>query len=172
MRITIQPTGAHRYVVEAQDGEVHCHASDILHEKAFQVAFLEQNDRLWEPMGDNAFRDAITAALENATTKAAVSPERYITANLWDFVHFFRTEDAPGIHDGQALHRDGLVLFKLQSFEAFLQTRGHLLPSRQLSTILISIGCVKRGNTELGGAQVRPYAILPDVLEREYRNGR
>ena len=168
---TIHPTGAHRYVVEAQDGEVRCHPSDILSEKAFQIAFLEQNDQLWEPLGDNAFRDEIKTALANASTKATVSPERYVTANLWDFVHFFKTEDAAGIHDGQALHRDQYYLFKLQSFEAFLRTRGHSLTAIKLSRLLQDIGVEKRGNTMHAGKQVRPYAIHENVLALRYRDG-
>jgi len=175
---TIVESEERQYYMTVGDKRVHIpDAQALLSQSLFAQHVLNQVDRVWRPLQDSKYKEMMDALLEKAD-RIAPPPESdsisILTSCLFEFVHDNRI--AKGQNDmaffqGRVIWgQDELTaIFKLDKFMDFLRSRGHTqFTAKMVAKRLVQdMGVIGRGNTEVGGRQVRPYEVnLANLLQR------
>lgn len=66
MQITIHRSRAVKYEVETEEGYTDCTLDELKDETRFAVAYLNQNNRMWRPVGGQAFAKMVDRAFTSA----------------------------------------------------------------------------------------------------------
>jgi hypothetical protein len=177
---TIVMSSERQYFLTVNDKRVHIpDARTLYNQNMFAQEILNQTDRMWRTMQDAKYRDMIDALLADAD-KIDPPPDSdtfSIGLNaLNDFVHdrkIAKGQNDAALHQGRVIWSEDetTAIFRLDQFIAYLRSRGVTWTPNYTGKMLKNdYGVLTRGNTEIGGRQVRPYEVnlqnLRDLVKK------
>lgn len=173
---TIVNTADKQYYMNVGDTRIHIpDVESLMNQAAFGKIILNETDRMWIPMQDVKYKEMMDGLLQNADVIEG-PPDSDRVAVLFNALHEFVHEkriDAgqsdAAIFSGRVLWtEDGLeAWFKFDQFTEFLRNKGVQLGNNKITDMLINqFGVRARGNTHVGGRQIRPYVVNLKHLEQ------
>lgn len=145
----------------------------LLSQSAFGKAVTNATDRIWPTMHEPKYRELISNLLANADHIAGprdVDTRSVLLSTLHEFVHskkILKGQNDASIVSGRVVWVDELeAWFTMGEFVMFATNRGIQEPRRVIGRYLRDdFGIESRGNTTLGGMQIRPYVVNLAKLE-------
>jgi hypothetical protein len=179
--LTIVDTEDKQYYMNVGDTRIHVpDVGSLLNQGEFGKIVTNATNRIWTTMQDAKYKQMMDALLQDADVVEGPpdSDRRAVLLNaLHEFVHkkkIDRSKSETGIFNGRALWDDEGVeaWFKFDQFTEFLRGKGIQMTNNQVADMLITKFSVQaRGNTHVGGRQVRPYVVniqrLTDLMNGE-----
>ena len=175
---TVVTSEERQYYLTIGEHRVHIPDAQTLGSQAlFGQQILNQTDRMWRSLQDAKYKEMIDALLESADRIAPPpdSDSLAILRNaLYDFVHDMKSEKGKNdsaFFTGRVLWAEDELsaLFKLDKFVQHLRGAGHIMftPQMVAKRLTSDLGVIARGNTEIGGRQVRPYEVNLKLLSTQ-----
>lgn len=166
---TIVKSSERQYFMTVNDKRVHIPDAKTLHNQhMFAQEILNQTDRMWRTMQDPKYRDMMDALLANADEIDPPPDADTFSIGLnalTDFVHdrkIAKGQNDAALHQGRVIWSEDEVtaIFRLDQFMAYLRSRGVTWTPNYTGKMLKNdYGVLTRGNTDIGGRQVRPYEV-------------
>ena len=174
---TIVNTADKQYYMNVGDKRVHVpDVQTLMSQVKFGEIVLNETNRMWIPMQDTKYKEMMDGHLQNADVIEGPpdSDRRATLLNALD--DFVRGKSLPKGKNDAAIYTGRVLLseneveawFKFDQFTSFLRSRCLQFTNGLVANMLINdFGVTARGNTHVGGRQLRPYVVNMVRLEKE-----